>query len=211
MMDYRRDFHSKLFDGLLPALVLYLAMLVIMQAEVIASMFGGAGLLVYQLGLLAVAMFSLQRALAPRFSETARGWYGMAGGLLAWSVFELGQMVEKRSFSGPTMALTLIMAVLVTGLLWQRFLPVGARFFLATCLAYCAGHMMLAFSELLSSWSPVLLVLYRGIGFLSLAGAVGAQAWMFLFTDRRMQRMWGALGTAVLAVAAYYVLRTVFG
>ena len=89
-MDYRRDLRSKLLDGLLPAVALYLlAMPVLLPVDLIDWRFGRSGLLVYILGLMGIAMFSLQRGLVSRYSETARAWYGMAGGLRAWSVIEI--------------------------------------------------------------------------------------------------------------------------
>ena len=76
---WRRDLRSKILDGLLPALVLYLLlMLILFGLKPIQAFFGGPGLLVYVIGLLGVAMFSLQRSLMTSMSESARAWYGMA-------------------------------------------------------------------------------------------------------------------------------------
>ncbi|HMN60482.1 MAG TPA: hypothetical protein PJ988_08970, partial [Anaerolinea sp.] len=78
-MNYRRDLRSKLMDGLLPTLALYLlAVLVLLPAPLFQTYWGGPGLLLYLLSLLAIAMYSLQRALVTRYSEVTRAWYGMA-------------------------------------------------------------------------------------------------------------------------------------
>ncbi len=206
-MNYRRDLRSKLLDGLLPAAALYLlAMLVILAAGLIDRRFGGVGLLVYVLGLISVAMFSLQRSLVQRYSEAARAWYGMAGGLLAWSVVEISAMLEKRTLTGTTTTLLIIMSALTVVLLWRPYLPLGARFFLAACLSYGAGHATLAFIRSLSGWSPALLVFYRVLGGLLAAGAAGALVWIFGLSTWRIQRMWAALAATLLGTAAFYIL-----
>ena len=206
-MDYRRDLRSKLLDGLLPAVALYLlAMLVLLPVDLVDWRFGRSGLLVYILGLMGVAMFSLQRALVSRYSETARAWYGMAGGLLAWSVLEIGAVLDNRPVSGAATMIVLMMAALVTLLLWRPHLPLGARFFMVACLAYGTAQLALFFFQSFSGWSPALLVFYRGLGLVSAAAALGVLAWIFIFSEWRTQRMWAALAVTLLATAAFYIL-----
>lgn len=205
-MNYRRDLRSKLMDGLLPSLALYLlAVLVLLPAPLFQAYWGGPGLLLYLLALLAIAMFSLQRALVTRYSEVTRAWYGMAGGLLAWSVVELAGALETRPLFGPTPAVLLIMAGLITVLLW-RPLPVGARFFLAACLADGVRQLTLQFIGSVSGWSPALQVLYLGIGVGAAGGVVFALAWIFVFSEWQVQRMWGALTAALLGLTALTIL-----
>jgi hypothetical protein len=206
-MDYRRDLRSKLLDGLLPAVALYLlTMLALLPVDLIDWRFGRSGLLVYILGLMGVAMFSLQRALVSHYSETARAWYGMAGGLLAWSVIEISMVLDSRPISGAATVVVLMMAALVTLLLWRPHLPLGAHFFLVACLAYGIAHLALIFIQSFSSWSPALLVYYRILGFVSAAGVLGVLAWIFFFSEWRTQRMWAALAVTLLATAAFYIL-----
>jgi len=206
-MDYRRDLRSKLLDGLLPAVALYLlAVLVLLPVDLIEWRFGRSGLLLYILGLMGIAMFSLQRALVSRYSETARAWYGMAGGLLAWSVIEIGALLDNRPVSGAATMVVMMMAALVTLLLWRPHLPLGARFFLVASLAYGTAHLALIFIRSFSGWSPALLVFYRIVGFISTAGTMGILAWIFLFSEWRTQRMWAALAVTLLATAAFTIL-----
>ena len=206
-MDYRRDLRSKLVDGLLPTGVFYLlAMLAIMPAPLVERFWGGPGLLLYLLGLLAVAMYSLQRGLVSRYSETTRAWYGMAGGLLAWSVVELASSLEKRPMYGPTPAVLLILASLITVVLWRPYLPVGARFFLAACLAGGVRLLTIQFIRTLSGWSPALQVFYLGVGIFSAVAAVLVLAWIFIFSEWQIQRMWAALAAALLALTSFAIL-----
>ena len=206
-MDYRRDLRSKILDGLLPAVALYLlVMLVLLPVDLIDWRFGRSGLLVYILGLMGVAMFSLQRALVTRYSDTARAWYGMAGGILAWSVIELASVLDNRPVSGSAAVVILMMAALVTALLWRPHLPLGAQFFLVACLACGITHIALIFIQSFSAWSPALQVFYRGLGLASAAGALGVLAWMFTFSALRTQRMWAALAVTLLTIAASNIL-----
>lgn len=206
-MDYRRDLRSKLSDGLLPAVVLYLlAILAVMPVQIIGRFWGRPGLLVYLLGLLAVAMYSLQRALVHRYSEVIRAWYGMSGGLLAWAVIDLATGMENRPIYGPTPAILLIMASLITLLLWRPYLPVGARFFQAACLACGVRQMALFFIHSLSGGSPALQVFYLGLGIFSAAAGLLVLAWIFVFSEWQIQRMWAALAAALLALTAFAIL-----
>jgi hypothetical protein len=206
-MDYRRDLRSKLMDGLLPMLVLYLlTMLVIMPAGLIEGLWGGPGLLVYLVCLLGIAMYSMQRALVTRYSEVTRAWYGMSGGLLAWLVLNLSSNIENQALGGLTPVILWIMATLVTMLLWRPYLPVGARFFLVTCLAAAARLLIIQLLSLLSGWSPALHVFYLGAGFVSAAAFVLVLAWAFVFSEWHIQRMWAALAAALLALSAFSIL-----
>ena len=109
-----------------------LAILVIMPAHIIQRLWGGPGLLVYLLGLLAVAMFSLQRALvnALQRDDARLVWHGRrAAGLVGDRAgHRPGKSTDLRAHAGH---------LVDHGSAGQRccsggpYLPVGARFFLA--------------------------------------------------------------------------------
>lgn len=205
-MNIHRDLSSKFIDGLIPALILYLLnVLVLMTTPPLDQYFGGTGLLVFVVGLVAVAMFSLQRALVSRSSEVARAWYGMAGGLLAWWVIEASSRLENRSLVSLTSFMVLIMASLMTGLLWRPILPLGARFFMASLLGLAGVRVVIVFLHPFSDWSPVLRLLYIGLGIGFIVALIGVMAWMFLFSERRIQRMGAALSMALLAIGTFYL------
>lgn len=205
-MNIRRDLTSKFVDGLVPALILYLLnMLILMITSPLERFFGGTGLMIFVIGLVAVAMFSLQRSLWSRSSEVARAWYGMAGGLLGWWVIEASTFLENRSLFGLTSFVVLIMASLMTGLLWRPFLPLGARFFMASLLGLAGERVMIVFLHPFSGWSPVARLLYIGLGIGLIMALMGVMAWMFLFSERRIQRMGAALSMALLAIGVFYL------
>jgi len=208
VVGWRKDFNSKLLDGLLPALVLYLLfMLVVLGLKPIRAEFGGPGLLIYALGLLGVAMFSLQRALVQRFSEATRAWYGLAAGLLAWSVAEIGGLLDGSGLLTPRGVILLLMVTLVTALLWRAGQPLGVRFFLATFLANWGGDVAVSFLRVAAEWGPAVRVFYLGIGLVSGLVSLGVLLWIFFRSERRVQRIWASLWVILFAVGAVYIFR----
>jgi hypothetical protein len=203
----RRDLRSKILDGLLPAVVLYLLlMLILFGLGPIRALFGGPGLLVYVLGLLGVAMFSLQRSLALGLSETTRAWYGMAGGVLAWAVVQISGMLEPATELGLREVVLLILVALVGALLWRQSLPLGVRFFWITFCANWSGSLFLFFLERVADWSPVLTLLYRLTGYAAAMACTLVVAWMLLRSQRRIQRIWASLVIVLSAVLAALIL-----
>lgn len=204
---WQRDLRSKFLDGLLPAVVLYLLiMLIVLSLNLIQRRFEGPGLFMYMLGLMAVAMFSLQRGLVSRYAETTRAWYGIAGGMLAWAVAQIGSLTNGSSMADMNAILLLIMLSLTIALLWRQHLPVGAHFFAAVFLGNWAGHIFLTFFQHVSNWSPAIQVLYRILGISMALGAVGVMGWIFLFSERRIYRMWASLLAVFLFAGAIFVL-----
>jgi hypothetical protein len=203
----RRDLYSKILDGLLPAVVLYLLlMLVLFSLAPIRVMFGGPGLLVYVLGLLAVAMYSLQRALSLGLSESTRAWYGIAAGVLAWAVVLISGLLEPVADLGPRGLVLLILVALVGALLWRQNLPLGGRFFWITFCANWSGSLFLFYFEIVSTWNPFLTLLFRLTGYAAAVGSGFLLAWMMLYSQRRIQRIWASLAMVLLAVMAAVIL-----
>jgi len=183
-----------------------LIMLIVLSLNLIQQRFDGWGLFMYMLGLMAVAMFSLQRALVPRYAETTRAWYGIAGGMLAWAVAQIGSLADGSSLEGMSAILLLTMLSLTILLLWRQYLPVGTRFFAGVFLGNWAGHIFLTFFQQVSTWSPAIQVLYRAMGIALAVSAVGVLGWIFLFSERRIYRMWASLLAVFLLAGAIFVL-----
>ena len=208
LVQINRDWWSKLTDGVLASAVLVLIwMMVALAVHPISAIFGMPGLLVYVLGLLAVAMFSLQQALVPGRMDTTRAWYGITGGFLAWSVVEVTAYLGVPILPNPAGLVLLIMAALVIWLLWRTVLPVGARFFFLTLLLNWAEHVFMRIGEMLAVYSPVFELTYRATGFLAVFAAFLVMGWVLFQTRRRMQRIHGALIVWFLISLALYVFR----
>lgn len=207
-LGWRRDLRSKLLDGVLPALVLYLLlMLVVFGLGPIERLFGGPGLFLYILGLLGIAMFSLQHALLLRLAETTRAWYGMAAGVLAWAVTDISGLLQGGQTATLREGITLIMAWLVLALLWRSNLSLGGRFFMMAYLTNWSGSVLLATLKIVAGWNPVLELCYRGLGVLSAAGSLGLVVWMLFRSERRIQRIWASLFIVLLGAGAIFVFQ----
>ena len=202
----RRDWLSKLTDGVVVAFMLVLLWLVVaLVVWPIEQVFGRPGLLVYGLGLLAVAMFSLQQALFSTNSETTRTWYGIAAGFLAWSVANVATRLGVL-LSGPGGFLLWIMAVLVTVLFWRSFMPVSARFFSLTFLLCWTLFLMVDVKAGLSKLSPVFTLLYKATGYLAILAALLVLGWILFQSRHRTQRVTGALAVWFFVILCLSVL-----
>lgn len=203
--NFKMDLRSKVLDGVVPAAVLLLMMLtVLISVGPIHSLFGGPGTMILNLGLLAVSMFSLHRSLVVRFAETTRAWYGMAGGLLAWSVIEISGLTGVSQIASLNGLMLLILVSLIAAQLWRSF-PVGGRYFIMIFLAYWTAQIIVGFLEAISGRSFLFWMLYRLWGIASALGLLGVIWWIFSLSERRSQRTWASLALVVLATMALYV------
>lgn len=201
-----RDGWSKLTDGLLAAVILYLLWLfVVLAIRPIEQRFGQPGLLVYTLGLLAVAMYALQQAIFQRHSETTRAWYGIASGSLAWSVMEVSTFLGAPILANAGGVILMIMVSLIFTLLWRSALPLGMKFFGVTLLMNWAEYILMQVQAWLSSLSPIFALSYRITGYLALFGIVLAIGYIFSYSRRRLQRISAALLVWFFASLALYV------
>jgi hypothetical protein len=204
--DVNHEWRSKLMDGVLPALVLCLTWLVVaISIAPVEVIFGAPGLLVYVLGVMAFAVYSLHRSLNNHYAEPTQAWYGTAGGFLAWSVVSVsayfGLPVQKSAS-----LILIIMAGLVVAELW-RVLPAGPRFFGLAFLLNWLGAISMHIEEVLAPYSPVFTLLYRATGYIAVLLVFFVVGWVLFLTRRRMERIVGALGIWFLVSLALYVFR----
>jgi hypothetical protein len=188
-----RGLWSRLVDGVFSALLLLLGSITILLViPPIAVRFGRPGLLVYMIGLLAIAMYALQQALIPLHPDTRRAWFGIAGGMLAWSVAVVNNSLGVPIFPNQAGIVLLIMVSLIVALLWKS-VPLGARFFSLAFLLNWVESIFLNLQPWLASFSPIFALLLRLVGVLALAGALMVAGWILLRSRGRIQRVSGAL------------------
>lgn len=201
-----RDGWSKLTDGLLAAFILYLLwLLIVLAVRPIEQRFGQPGILIYTLGLLAVSMVTLQYSIFQRHSDPTRAWYGIASGLLAWSVVEVTAFLGAPIMASAGGIIQMVMVSLVFMLLWRSALPLGMKFFGVTMLMNWAEHLWMQVQAWLSSLSPVFVVSYRITGYLALFGIVLAVGYIVTYSRKRIQRVSAALVIWFFASMALYV------
>lgn len=201
-----RDLWSKLTDGLLAALILYLLwLLVALSIRPIEARFGQPGLLVYTLSVLAVSMYALQHSIFQRHSETTRAWYGIAGGVLAWSVVQVTTFLGAPTLVNTGAIILIIMVALIFMLLWRASMPLGMRFFGLTLLMNWAELLLMQMQASLSALSPIFALTFRLTGYTALFGIVLAVGYILSYSQRRIQRVSAALAIWFFASLALYV------
>jgi hypothetical protein len=186
---------SKLYDGILPALVMILLTLsfnlLFMPVQIV---FGTPGLLIYTLVILAGGVYSLGKSVQMRFDEITRAWYGVISGLLLWFAVNTSGRLGESFVSIEVEAVMLLLAVLVITTLWKTVFPLGLRFLALVFLVewtlrfWLGIHAFLAESFEFFRWS------YFLTGFISLSGLIFFLMWMFLKAESRVHHLWAAVG-----------------
>jgi|GEM_PF-679663 len=186
---------SKLYDGILPALVMILLTLLFNLLFIpVEVLFGTPGLLIYTLIILAGGVYSLGKCVQMRFDEITRAWYGLIAGLLLWFAVNTAGRLGESSFSIEVEAVILLLAVLVTATLWKTVFPLGVRFLAFVFLVewtlrfWLELHVFLAESFEFFQWS------YYLSGFIALSSLIFFLLWMFQKAESRIHHLWAAVG-----------------
>jgi len=204
----KKDWFSKLTDGVLASLILVLLWLTILLGiRPISLRYGPPGLLVYVIGLLAISMFAFQHSLLPRHGETVRAWYGMAGGFLAWSVVEMVAYLGVPMLPNLAGVGIFILVALIVTILWRYGLPMGARFFAATFMLNWVGMVFMHYQGKLAELSPIFSLTYRATGYLAMVAVIFVLVWILAQSRRRIHRLTGALIIWFLVSLALYTFR----
>lgn len=207
-MHWKEDLSSKLMDGLLAGVILYflLVFMVILVRPIQASV-GRPGLLIYTLSLIALSVFCLEHSLLPRISESQRAWYGMAGGVVAWTSISLANDLGVSGITSVTGTLLLILVSLTVTRLWRKYLPLGGRFYSLTVLLSWVGQLILNSRTALVSWNLHLNQVYIGLGYTAILGGFLTIWWIFTQTNKRIQRLALAPALSFFVVISAYILR----
>jgi hypothetical protein len=191
---WKYELRSKLVDGVLPGVALYLlVMMLAMAAGPIRAIVGGLGSLLLAVSLLAVGMFSLNRALASSLAEPTRAWYGMAAGTLVWSVASMMLTMDGITVYGLSSVILLIMGGLVAAQLWRENLSTGGRFFMVTFLLQWGAAVLANYLNWMADQIALQDWVQRSWGWVVLAAAVMVFGWMMVRSETRLQRSGAAL------------------
>jgi hypothetical protein len=197
------ELRSKLFDGLLPSVVIFLVFVVsLLMVSPIEYMTGKPGVMVYTLALVAVSVMCLERSVNSKASEPTRAMNGIAGGTLAWLVVELSNYIGSFEIESVTGVLLFILVVLITTTIWRRGLPIGIQYFGGSFVLLWGGYLVIASEKIILNWlpagSPVIAI--AGWVFISLAAVFAAL--ILLKSRSRLERIWGALLIAFFMILA---------
>lgn len=199
---------SKLRDGLLPALVMLLLIVVPSLLMLpIQTRFGRPGLLVYMLVLLMLGMILLEQSLHEDQPIIRRAWYGLAGGMLTWMATEVTDRLSEAGLISLDAVPFLLILGLVIAILWRRVLPLPARWFVLAFFLNWASRLIISGEQFVVDYFPHLRLIYPvTIGI----GIAGALAWFFMIIWRshnRLQRIQAAIG---LWISTLLVLEVLF-
>lgn len=205
---WKWDWVSKLRDGLLPALVMLLLVVVPSLLMLpVQNRLGRPGLLVYMLVLLTMGVILLERALHDDRPIIRRAWYGLAGGVLTWMAAEVTDRLSGAGLISLNAVPFFLIIGLVAAILWRKVLPLPARWFILVFFLNWASRLIVSGEQLVVGLFPKAQFLYPlTIGI----GIVVAMIWLFAIIWRsrdRLQRIRAAIG---LWIAVLLILEVAF-
>ena len=189
------DFHSKVYDGLLPAVVMILITLLIpLFISPLENVFGSPGLLVYSVVLLAIGMYSLNRCIIYSLNEITRAWYGMLAGLFLWYAIESVTRIGQIQTPVVVAFILVILAALVVMTLWKPVFPLGIKFAVMMVMLNWSGRLFILTQVDFTFGMGFFQNTVPISGFMGLAGVFFFLLWMFIRADLKIHRMWAAVG-----------------
>jgi len=204
----RHDLRDKIINGICSGVgLLVLTVGLRFLTGLSKVIFGSPGVLALTFGILAATILCLDRSLVFHLSDTARAWYGMVGGVLAWMLVILNNSLEGDLYFNQSFILALIMTSLVVSVLWRRILPLGGKFFAMTFLLGWGNSLLLLVKqqfEISYLWS--IQIVWVIVGYLAILGVIVVVGWLLTFSERRLQRLWGGVVLWILGSLAFEVL-----
>jgi hypothetical protein len=189
------DFHSKIYDGLLPTVVMVLiTMLVPLFVFPLENAFGSPGLLVLSLVLLAIGVYMLNRCIIRSSSEITRAWYGMLAGLFLWLAIESATRIGQIQAQPSVGLILMILAGTVVMTLWKPVFPLGIKFAVLMFMLNWSGRFLIMTQVELAQGMDFFQNTVQISGFFGLVGVIFFLLWMFLQANMKIYRMWAAVG-----------------
>jgi hypothetical protein len=192
--NWQYDLRSKLLDGVFASGLLILLLLVLrLIITSIGNRFGRLGLLNMDVGLIAIAIFCLDRSLSSQRSDAAVSWFGAIGGLVAWMAAELSFQVGQTPLVTINGLILLILTALIVFTLWKNGLSVGGQYFFAVFLLTWLAKYVLASQTYIAYWLQVFSPEFHLLGYAALVCVAACAVWIIFKTQHRQERIWTAL------------------
>ncbi len=182
---------SKVIDGLLATLIILILLAVLIGFIFLANMAGTTGIVLYIVLALVITWYFLKKSLDEKLNAVPRAWYGIISGMTAWTVLELGEILNLAGIECKDGVHLIILAAIVTWLLWN-ILPLGAHFFIFIFFINWAGHIVIKVQEYLGEFWEIFnitLAIYSWAA-LPIAGLI--IYWIFTRSETRIQRLYAA-------------------
>ena len=187
----KKDIKSKVFDGVFATGLIIAVLAVLIGLIILSKSVGREGLIVYIITAMVVVGLSLKQSLNNNLSKVSRVWYGIVGGMFAWVVMELGEILGFSSIESEEGFHIFILAGIFTSFLW-RYLPIGVRFFVFIFFLNWGGHIVIHLQKYLAnSWEffHTTLLIYS---WMALPASLYTVYWIFSKSDTRVQRLYAA-------------------
>ena len=200
----KTELKSKFFDGLLSAVI----MMAIMYPLIIMFRYlEGWGTTSYWAAavlFLIAGIWMLYRATQEKLSEVGQSWYGIVGGLCAWTVTEVSHSINLMDIEGFDVVLVMALAAGFLAVTW-KFFPTGARFWIAIFMMNWVGHVFIHSGEdfLGTATRTVFTVAAVAYGLL----LIGLIYWIFARSTTRVQRLWAGLWIWHALSMMYFLMR----
>lgn len=200
MRQLTNELRDKIQDGILPAVLFFLVMLVSNLVGIILNdLFNRLGVMVFVLLLLALGMYCLEQSVLNRHSEAYRAFIGAMGGVLAWEVVSLSKYLGANALNNLAGLVLLILVAMVVAILWQRGLPFGVKYFSTVFLLNWTILLLLGGLYGYFNWSSVFVLCYRILGVAALIASFGTLVyiiWQSISNTQRIRAsvyLWGFL------------------
>ncbi|MEN6410466.1 MAG: hypothetical protein ABFD44_12230 [Anaerolineaceae bacterium] len=187
------ELRSILVDGVLAAGILLLVVVVTLLLNRVFRNMGAPYVLIYALTLIALAFCCLEFGLHHSLANTTRAWYGMVGGIFAWSAVRTAQLIGMGSLTSANSILLLIMASLFFGVMWLHGLPLGVQFWLQAFLLNWLGNLLIEGQKYLSQWSNFFNNTLTLTGYTAILAVLLIGVWLFERSTNRLKRLRSAL------------------
>ena len=199
------DLRSKFFDGLLSAFIIMAIMYPLIMLFRVLPQWGITGYWLATILFLLAGIWMLYRATLKKLSETGKIWYGIVGGLFAWTVTELSRELGMIDIEQADILIVLALFSGFLAVLW-RYIPEGARFWIAVFMMNWAGHVFIHVGEeylVGSAVNTMFTIIAATYGLL----IIGLIYWIFARTTTRRQRLWGGLWIWHASAMIFFLLR----
>lgn len=200
------DMRSKLVDGLLSFVAMFLFMGVLIVLMKPFQAMGSWGMWAYLVLMFAVGIGFLWLSIQDRFADVTNAWLGIVGGMCAWSVTEMAGELGYTAVEDWDGIVLLLLAIATTAVLWRLF-PVGPKFWFVLFFLNWGGHVFIKFQKYILQGQPVLETTLMLSAIVLALVVVGLLYWIFVRATTRIQRLWGAVFIWSALSIIFFILR----
>jgi hypothetical protein len=202
-MNVNAELRSKIYDGFLPGLILFLLFVVsLLLVNPIEYLTGKPGVMVYALALLAISIICLERSVNAQTSEMTRALNGIASGALCWTVVETSVYIGSFEVESVTGGLIFIMLSLIVTTIWRRGLPMGIQYFSGTFVLLWGSYLVIAAEKIIFGWVFDSMGAISGAGWVFILLSAITAAFIMVRSLTRLERLWASVLIAFFMLLA---------